>query len=121
MKKKADLELRLTNMKKTLEAEEDYTTMTVLCYLKVNQEKYLIVPQKLGQMLYSCLMVHIVVIMMLLCMLYAININEEGEYTPNISHNFAVWLVKFPCSVALHFLLYPEVANGMAIMKFCNN
>ena len=44
MKKKADLELRLTNMKKTLEAEEDYTTMTVLCYLRVNQEKYLIVP-----------------------------------------------------------------------------
>jgi hypothetical protein len=54
-------------------------------------------------------------------MLYAIEINEEGEYTPNISHNFAVWLVKFPCSVALHFLLYPEVANGMAVMKFTNN
>jgi hypothetical protein len=35
-KKKADLELRLTNMKKTLEAEEDFTTMTVLCYLRVN-------------------------------------------------------------------------------------
>ena len=36
LKKKADLELRLTNMKKTLEAEEDYTTLTVLCYLRVN-------------------------------------------------------------------------------------
>lgn len=44
MNKKADLELRLTNMKKTLEAEEDFTTMTVLCYLKTNQEKYMIVP-----------------------------------------------------------------------------
>jgi hypothetical protein len=72
-------------------------------------------------MLYSSLMVHFVVIVMLLCMLYAMSINEEGEYTPNISHNFAVWLVKFPCAVALHFMLYPEVANGMAVMKFSNN
>lgn len=43
-KKKADLEQRLTDIKKTLDAEEDFTTMTVLCYLKVNQEKYMIVP-----------------------------------------------------------------------------
>jgi ACR3 family arsenite efflux pump ArsB len=66
-------------------------------------------------------MVHFVVIVMLCSMLYAITINEESEYTPNISHNFAVWLVKFPCAVALHFMLYPEVANGMAVMKFSNN
>ena len=66
-------------------------------------------------------MVQVVVIIMFTCIIYAIKIDEDGEYTPNISHNFAVWLVKFPCSVALHFLLYPEVANGMAIMKFANN
>ena len=115
------MEDRLTNLKRELDADEDFTTMTMLCYLKANKEKYIIVPHKLGQMLYSCIMVHAVVYLMLFCMLYAISINEEGEYTPNISHNFAVWLVKFPCSVALHFLLYPEVANGMAIMKFANN
>ena len=42
--RKAELEKRLTEIKRTLDAEEDFTTMTVLCYLKVNQEKYMIVP-----------------------------------------------------------------------------
>ena len=72
-------------------------------------------------MIYSCLLVNIVVIMMLICMLYAIWTDENGDYTPNIAHSYAVWIVKFPCAVALHFFLYPEVANGMAIMKFANN
>jgi hypothetical protein len=48
-------------------------------------------------------------------------INEDGEYTPLIAHSFPVWVIKMPCSYALHFMLYPEVANGMAIMKFTNN
>jgi hypothetical protein len=30
-------------------------------------------------------------------------------------------LVKFPCALALHLYLYPEVENGMVIMKFTNN
>ena len=72
-------------------------------------------------MLYSCLMVQVVVLLMLGCTIYAMVIDEDGEYTPHISHNFAVWLVKLSCATALHFLLYPEVANGMAIMKFTNN
>ena len=47
--------------------------------------------------------------------------NENEDYTPNIAKNFGVWIVKFPCVLALHFVLYPEVANGMSIMKFANN
>lgn len=31
-----------------------------------------------------------------------------------------MFFVKFPCTLALHFVLYPEVANGMNIMKFAN-
>jgi hypothetical protein len=42
--KKKKLEERLTNLKNTLDAEEDFTTMTMLCFLKHNQEKYMIVP-----------------------------------------------------------------------------
>lgn len=53
-------------------------------------------------------------------MTFAIYTNDGGEYTPNIAHTFAVFLVKFPCTIALHFVLYPEVAKGMAIMKFAN-
>lgn len=58
---------------------------------------------------------------MLGCQLYAMEINEDGEYTPLIAQSFPVWVIKMPCSYALHFMLYPEVANGMAIMKFTNN
>jgi hypothetical protein len=72
-------------------------------------------------MLYSSLLVHLVVTLMLCCQLYAMEINEDGEYTPLIAHSFPVWVIKMPCSYALHFMLYPEVANGMAIMKFTNN
>lgn len=71
-------------------------------------------------MLYSCILVQTVVIIMLVCMLYAMWTDEAGAYTPNIAHSFAVWIVKFPCAIALHFFLYPEVANGMAVMKFAN-
>ena len=71
-------------------------------------------------MLYSCILVQTVVVAMLVCMLYAMWTNENGDYTPNIAHSYAVWIVKFPCAVALHFFLYPEVANGMNIMKFAN-
>jgi hypothetical protein len=72
-------------------------------------------------MLYSCLIVYAIVDALLLCMLYAILTDEGEAYTPNIAHSFAVWFVKFPCTLALHFVLYPEVANGMSLMKFCNN
>jgi hypothetical protein len=41
---KSELEQELTDMKKTLDVKEDYTTITVLCYLKANQEEYMIVP-----------------------------------------------------------------------------
>jgi hypothetical protein len=36
-------------------------------------------------------------------------------------HSFSVFYVKFPCAIALHFCLYPEVAKGMELMKFTNN
>lgn len=72
-------------------------------------------------MLFSCLIVYAIVDALLFCMLFAIATNENCDYTPNIAHNFAVFFVKFPCTLALHFVLYPEVANGMNLMKFCNN
>lgn len=66
-------------------------------------------------------MVAFVVISMLTCMNYAIMTNENGDYTHSISHSFAVFYIKFPCAIALHFYLYPEVAKGMNLMKFANN
>jgi hypothetical protein len=92
--------------------------MTVLCYLKTNTEKYLIHKSKQAQMLYSCLIVYAIVDALLFCMIYELYTSDVDTAT---AHSFAVWFVKFPCTLALHFVLYPEVANGMNLMKFCNN
>jgi hypothetical protein len=35
--------------------------------------------------------------------------------------SFNLFIVKFPCCIALHFVLCPEVAKGMELMKFANN
>jgi hypothetical protein len=111
----------LKNAKKTLEYEEDFYAMTVLCLLKSNTEKYMIHKTKQAQMFYSCLIISAIVNALLLSMLYAMITNENGDYTKNIAHSYAVFFVKFPCAMALHFVLYPEVANGMNLMKFANN
>jgi len=95
--------------------------MTVFCYLKHNQEKYMIKPTKQSQMLYSTLLVAMVVMAMLAAMLWAIASNENGDYAAELAHSSVVFYVKFPCAVALHLVLYPEVAKGMSIMKFANN
>ena len=58
---------------------------------------------------------------MLCCMLYAISVDDGHEYKPNLDHSFPVWFVQFPFSLALHFVLCPEVMSGMNIMKFANN
>ena len=58
---------------------------------------------------------------MLSCMLHSIITNEHEEFGPTFSKSFTVLLVKFPCAVALHLCLYPEVMSGMTIMKFSNN
>lgn len=46
--------------------------------------------------------------------------NENGRYNNDFSHSFAVFYIKFPCAIALHLMLYPEVAKGLNIMKFTN-
>jgi hypothetical protein len=69
-------------------------------------------------MLYSTLIVAFVVCSMLGCMVYQIITSNEKLSFP---HEFSVFYVKFPCAIALHFCLYPEVAKGMELMKFSNN
>lgn len=44
-----------------------------------------------------------------------------SEFSTEFSHDFALFFVKYPCAIALHLILYPEVARGMMIMKFANN
>lgn len=108
--------------KTELEVEEDFYTLTVFSYLKVNSEidekGWGIKSEKQSQLLYSCIMVAIVAISMQVCMLGAL---WEEEEELEMSDSFLVFYVKLPCAIALHFCLYPEVAKGMNLMKFANN
>jgi hypothetical protein len=107
-----------------LEYEEDTVAMVAFSYLKQNTDKYLISPAKHSQILYSCLITHFITDCLLICMLYELKTEYETEgslYSPNFSGSFPVFFVKFPCCLALHFVLCPEVSNGMNIMKFANN
>jgi hypothetical protein len=72
-------------------------------------------------MLNSCLLVNSIVVTMLGASLYGIITNEGGFYTPFIPETHALWFVKFPCAIALHFCLTPQISCGLAIMKFANN
>lgn len=57
---------------------------------------------------------------MLVIICYAIITNEQNRYDPSFAHNFPTFLVKIACVMALHFVLYPEVAKGLNIMKLAN-
>jgi len=72
-------------------------------------------------MLYSSLIIAFIIVSMLSCMGYAILTNEADGYTLELPKTFPLWFVKFPCAIALHLSLYPEVAKGMNLMQFSNN
>ena len=58
---------------------------------------------------------------MLSCMLSEILDNLETGNIEPFSQNKAVFFVKFPCALALHLEIYPEIAKGLNLMKFANN
>jgi len=60
-------------------------------------------------------------LMMLLCMYYSIRYIEKEEHHHHEEDYLPVLIVKFPCAIALHLSLYPEVRKGMVIMNFANN
>ena len=57
--------------------------------------------------------------MMLMCIILNIELNPEQHL--DFFDDFVLFLVKFPCSVALHLFLFPEIEKGLAIMKLANN
>ena len=63
----------------------------------------------------------LITVSFLVCILVAIIQNEAGAFGFDTAANFGIFFIKFPCALALHLMLYPEVARGMMIMKFANN
>lgn len=47
--------------------------------------------------------------------------SQLTEFDLEFHPNFYVLLVKFPCSIALHLFLHPEIHKGLVIMKYANN
>ena len=105
--------------KEFIEFEEDFHAMTVLCYLKSNKDKLMLTQTVLAHNCFNSLMLVLWQNVMLSCMLYSMLYGEHGLRP--FSDSYAVFLVKFPCAICLHLVLYPEVHQGMKIMKFANN
>lgn len=103
--------------KKVFEFEENQVTMTVLCYLKEQSEKFKLNEARRSQNLYNTIYINIFQFTMLTCMLVDIMLYGKAK----IPRSFITLLVKFPCSAALHLMLAPQVAQGMMIMNFSNN
>lgn len=59
--------------------------------------------------------------LLIAAVLYAVITNEGGEYSNTFQPSLMLFYVKLPCSVALHFFLFPRAQTGMNIMKFANN
>lgn len=100
--------------------KEDFIIMTALCYVKKNVREHTLVSEKRAKLFWSAVTANFVTTNMLLCMLYAAWTNEADKYAPNIAGTFPLFQVKFPCALALHFILYPEVNDALTIMKFAN-
>ena len=118
--KKRSTIANLTEGENQMEYDEDFTTMTVFCFLKKNVDKYQIVPEKRAKLFWSCLVVQFNVCAMLFAIYYGIATNEGNRFTVKLANNFGVFFIKYPCVFALHLKLYPEIAKGMNIMKLAN-
>lgn len=121
LKERYDALVLKIQSKEVVEFEEDYNAMAVLSYLKTVKEDNFISKDLQAHILFNVVMVFIFQNTMLTCMLWSLISNVLGEYSQHFTNDFIVLLVKFPCTVALHLFLFPEVQTGMKIMKFANN
>lgn len=103
-----------------VEFGEDFVALTVMCYLKDNTKKFLITPAKQSQMLHTVIMIMSCQIIMIAC-IQSQFLGPDAIFHFGFVANFYVLLVKFPCSIALHLYLHPEVSKGLVIMKYANN
>lgn len=120
--------------KDELVLKHDFFSLTVLSYLKQNAALpskgnlptdhaqpggWGLKPEKQAQMLYSNATIGLMVVSMVFCMLYQLIWTPTSP--PSFQKDFNLFVVKFPCTIALHLVLCPEVAKGMELMKFANN
>jgi hypothetical protein len=110
-------ELRKSNQY-LLFMKEDFPTAVAMSFYKRKAERYSITSGKRSQLFFSCIFSQMITCGMLCCMLWAVVTNESGSYYTSTAKNWPLFGCKFLSAIALHFMLYPEVADGMTIMKF---
>lgn len=98
--------------------KEDFVMAVAMAYYKRKAEKFSITNAKRGQLFFSCIFSQMITLGMLICELYAFINNEGGNYITILAQNWPLFACKFLSAIALHFMLYPEVSDGMTIMKF---
>ena len=92
--------------------------VVAMSYYKGNVKKFAITAAKRSHLFFSCVFSQMITCGMLGCMLKAMLTHEGGNYYARTSQTWALFGCKFLSAVALHFMLYPEVADGMTIMRF---
>lgn len=99
--------------------KEDFVMVVCMAYYRRNAKRFAITAAKRSQLFFSCIFSQMITCGMLCCMLYAVLMDEGGNYsgTPT-AQNWPLFGCKFLSAIALHFMLYPEVADGMQLMKF---
>lgn len=107
--------------KTTVHLGEDIFSLTAVCYMKTTVEQFLLMNNKRSRMLYSSIWITFIQFFMIIAMYYAIVTNEGGKYGTHFVDSFPLFVVKFPCAIALHLVLYPQIEKGLRLMKFSNN
>lgn len=100
--------------------EEDYYSLTALCFMWHNIKKFKITDQKLSQVFYFLIAIFLVSNIMMAAMFYTVFVKDKNEWSYS-GGSFWLYVVRFVCAVALHIMLFPEVRKGLIIMKYVNN
>ena len=98
--------------------KEDFVMAVAMSFYKRKAQRFSITASKRSQLFFSCIFSQLITLGMLLCMVYAVAENEGGNYKTILAQNWPLFGCKFLSAIALHFMLYPEVSDGMTIMKF---
>ena len=95
--------------KSNIHLTSDLFSLTAVCFMKVSEEKYLLNVKKRAELLYSCIWMIIIQLALIGAIYYAITTNENNDYQNKFAHSIMLFVVKFPCAIALHLMLYEEI------------
>jgi hypothetical protein len=110
--------------KDSIEFDENFYSLTVLCFLKDVKAKYALSSNMQNSNFFNCVQIIVMQMIVIYCELWNLFIDEleddqKEEYF--YTTKFPIMIVRFPCAVAIAMELHPKVKEGMDIMKFANN